>query len=76
MSPVLIADTGSGETVPLGPALSIFDPVYVGIDEFGQPKRLPLIYRNILIGGEPGSGWVFLQDASRPLRASRWPSCR
>jgi S-DNA-T family DNA segregation ATPase FtsK/SpoIIIE len=56
MSPVLIAETESGETVPLGPALSIFDPVYVGIDEFGQPKRLPLIYRNILIGGEPGSG--------------------
>jgi len=39
-----------------GPVLSIFDPVYVGIDEFGHPVRLPLIYRNLLIGGEPGAG--------------------
>jgi S-DNA-T family DNA segregation ATPase FtsK/SpoIIIE len=55
MSPVLVADTGNSR-VKLGPALSIFDPVYIGIDEFGHPMRLPLIYRNILIGGEPGSG--------------------
>ena len=55
MSPVLVADNGSGP-VPAGPALSIFDPVFVGIDEFGQPVRLPLIYRNLLIGGEPGAG--------------------
>ncbi|MFF5292602.1 FtsK/SpoIIIE domain-containing protein [Paractinoplanes globisporus] len=55
MSPVLVADNGS-DVVELGPALSIFDPVYFGIDEFGQPKRVPLIERNILIGGEPGSG--------------------
>ena len=55
VSPVLVADTGSGP-VELGPALSIFDPVYIGVDEFGQPVRLPLIYRNILVGGEPGAG--------------------
>ncbi|MEV6495642.1 FtsK/SpoIIIE domain-containing protein, partial [Actinoplanes sp. NPDC051633] len=36
--------------------MSIFDPVFLGIDEFGQPVYLPLIYRNILIGGEPGAG--------------------
>ncbi|GIE93313.1 hypothetical protein Ari01nite_07780 [Paractinoplanes rishiriensis] len=36
--------------------MSIFDPVYIGIDEFGHPKRVPLIERNMLIGGEPGSG--------------------
>jgi DNA segregation ATPase FtsK/SpoIIIE, S-DNA-T family len=35
---------------------SIFDPVYVGIDEFGQPVHIPMIYRNILIGAEPGGG--------------------
>ncbi|MBG0568077.1 cell division protein FtsK [Actinoplanes sp. NEAU-A11] len=52
---MLVADTGKG-AVELGPTLSIFDPVYIGIDEFGQPKRVPLIERNILIGGEPGSG--------------------
>ena len=56
MPPVLVADTGSGAPVPLGPALSIFDPVHIGIDEFGQPKRVPLIDRNMLIGGDPGSG--------------------
>ncbi|MFC0005521.1 FtsK/SpoIIIE domain-containing protein [Micromonospora siamensis] len=44
------------ETVPVGAGLSIFDPVFLGIDEFGQPVYLPMIYRNILIGGEPGAG--------------------
>ncbi|GLW31882.1 FtsK/SpoIIIE domain-containing protein [Actinoplanes regularis] len=55
MSPVLVAETDTG-VVELGPALSIFDPVYIGTDEFGQPVKLPLIYRNLLIGGEPGAG--------------------
>jgi S-DNA-T family DNA segregation ATPase FtsK/SpoIIIE len=54
--PTLVATTPDGDEVPLGPALSIFDPVFIGIDEFGQPVRLPLIYRNLLIGGEPGAG--------------------
>jgi S-DNA-T family DNA segregation ATPase FtsK/SpoIIIE len=49
--------------VPLGPALSIFDPVHLGIDEWGQPVRVPLIYRNMLIGGEPGSGKSALLNA-------------
>ena len=62
MSPTLVAHTGSGE-VELGPALSIFDPVHVGIDEFGQPKRVMLIERNMLIGGEPGSGKSGLLNA-------------
>lgn len=52
---VLAAETRLGPVKP-GLPLSIFDPVYFGIDEFGQPKRVPLIERNILIGGEPGSG--------------------
>jgi S-DNA-T family DNA segregation ATPase FtsK/SpoIIIE len=43
-------------SVPVGPALSIFDPVYLGIDEFGHPSYVPIMYRNILIGGEPGAG--------------------
>jgi S-DNA-T family DNA segregation ATPase FtsK/SpoIIIE len=62
MSPILVADTGT-ETMEVGPALSIFDPVHIGIDEFGQPKRVPLIYRNMLIGGEPGSGKSGLLNA-------------
>ncbi len=54
--PKLVAVTPLGETVDVGPALSVFDPMYIGIDEFGQPVYLPMIYRNILIGGEPGAG--------------------
>src|SRR5688572_15771743 len=53
--PTLIATTPDGDR-SLGPVLSIFDPVFIGIDEFGHPVYLPLIYRNLLVGGEPGSG--------------------
>jgi S-DNA-T family DNA segregation ATPase FtsK/SpoIIIE len=42
--------------VPVGPMLSMFDPVFLGIDEFGQPVYIELIYRNLLAGGEPGGG--------------------
>jgi DNA segregation ATPase FtsK/SpoIIIE, S-DNA-T family len=42
--------------VPVGPALSIFDPVFIGMDEFGDLVFIPLIERNMLIGGEPGAG--------------------
>ncbi len=62
MAPVLVADNGSGE-VPLGPALSIFDAMHVGIDEFGHAVRVPMIYRNMLIGGEPGAGKSALLNA-------------
>jgi S-DNA-T family DNA segregation ATPase FtsK/SpoIIIE len=62
MAPVLVVETDDGP-VELGPALSIFDPVHIGIDEFGQPKLLPLIERNMLIGGEPGSGKSGLLNA-------------
>ncbi|MBG0567914.1 FtsK/SpoIIIE domain-containing protein [Actinoplanes aureus] len=62
MPPVLTADAGNGP-VDLGPVLSIFDPVHIGIDEFGQPKLVPLIERNMLIGGEPGSGKSGLLNA-------------
>src|SRR5262245_34529606 len=42
--------------VPVCPLLSICQPRFLGIDEFGQPVYLSMIYRNILIGGEPGAG--------------------
>ena len=35
---------------------SIYDPVPFGIDENGDPVEVTLIYRNLLAGGEPGSG--------------------
>src|SRR4051794_40510097 len=62
MPPILVADTGSRQ-VELGPALSIFDPIHLGIDEFGHPVRVPMIYRNMLIGGEPGAGKSALLNA-------------
>src|SRR5947207_3682505 len=38
------------------PVLSMFDPVFIGVDEFGMPVTVSLMYRNMLVGGEPGSG--------------------
>jgi DNA segregation ATPase FtsK/SpoIIIE, S-DNA-T family len=46
----------SPASVPVGPGLSMFDPLFVGIDEFGAPVYLTLAYRNLLAGGEPGGG--------------------
>jgi S-DNA-T family DNA segregation ATPase FtsK/SpoIIIE len=42
--------------IPAGLALSMFDPIYVGIDEFGHPVYIRIIYKNILAAGEPGGG--------------------
>src|SRR5215475_3979635 len=36
--------------------LSIFDPVFMGTDETGYRAEVVLPYRNLLMGGEPGSG--------------------
>ena len=36
-------DEGPGDNgVPAGPVLSVFDPVFIGIDEFGHPVVHPL----------------------------------
>lgn len=43
--------------------LSMYDPVFIGIDEFGQRVDLDLVYRNILAGGEPGGGKSGLLNA-------------
>lgn len=40
----------------VAPPVSMFDPVFLGIDEFGHPVHCPFIYRNLLVAGEPGSG--------------------
>jgi hypothetical protein len=37
-------------------ALSIYDPAYLGVDTRGRAVTVPLMYRNFLLGGEPGSG--------------------
>ncbi|WP_376776277.1 FtsK/SpoIIIE domain-containing protein [Allocatelliglobosispora scoriae] len=43
-------------SVPVAPSMSMFDPIYLGIDEFGAPVYIEVIYRNLLVGGEPGGG--------------------
>jgi S-DNA-T family DNA segregation ATPase FtsK/SpoIIIE len=43
-------------TIPAGPMLSMFNPIYVGNDEFGQPVNIRIIYKNLLAAGEPGGG--------------------
>ncbi len=55
MTTALAAPAGSG-CVPVGCGLSMFDPIYLGIDEFGHPVYETLVYKNLLTGGEPGSG--------------------
>jgi len=42
--------------VPVGPMLSMFDPIYVGINEFGHPVYIKVIYKNLLAAGQPGGG--------------------
>jgi DNA segregation ATPase FtsK/SpoIIIE, S-DNA-T family len=41
--------------VPTFP-FSIFDPVHLGVDEYGEPVYVNLAERNMLLGGEPGAG--------------------
>src|SRR6201984_2986243 len=48
------------DTRPLPPVptfpFSMFDPVHLGRDEYGQPVYVDLPERNMLLGGEPGAG--------------------
>jgi DNA segregation ATPase FtsK/SpoIIIE, S-DNA-T family len=52
--PVNAIDSGD-PAVPVA-GLSIFDPVFMGTDETGYRAEVVLPYRNLLMGGEPGSG--------------------
>src|SRR5512143_3303707 len=36
--------------------LSMWDPVFLGVDEHGVPVTVRLIYRNLLGGSDPGGG--------------------
>jgi S-DNA-T family DNA segregation ATPase FtsK/SpoIIIE len=36
--------------------LSMFDPLFIGIDEFGQHVSLDVVFHNLLTAGEPGGG--------------------
>ena len=52
-----------GQDTSLVYGLSMYDPVFIGIDEFGHRVDLDLVYRNILAGGEPGGGKSGLLNA-------------
>jgi S-DNA-T family DNA segregation ATPase FtsK/SpoIIIE len=73
--PRLVAVGPPGRQVDAGAALSVFDPMFIGLDEFGHPVHLPMIYRNILIGGEPGAGKSALLNAIA-AHAALDPCCR
>jgi hypothetical protein len=49
----------TGDT-PVNPvpewALSIHQPIFLGLDENGVAVHVELAYRNLLVGGEPGGG--------------------
>jgi S-DNA-T family DNA segregation ATPase FtsK/SpoIIIE len=46
----------NGRDTARSSGLSMYDPLFLGIDEFGAAVTLDLVYRNILAGGEPGGG--------------------
>jgi S-DNA-T family DNA segregation ATPase FtsK/SpoIIIE len=46
----------NGRDAAWSSGLSMYDPLFLGIDEFGAQVTLDLVYRNILAGGEPGGG--------------------
>ena len=45
----------TADSVPVAP-LSIWKPVHLGTDELGRRVEVTMAERNMLIGGEPGSG--------------------
>ena len=50
-----VTDTRPLAPVPTFP-FSMFDPVHLGRDEYGQHVHVNLAERNMLLGGEPGAG--------------------
>ena len=54
--PLVFERVRGPDTYPVGPVLTMYDPIYLGVDEFGQPVYIRIIYRNLLAGGEPGGG--------------------
>ncbi|WP_436523392.1 FtsK/SpoIIIE domain-containing protein [Actinoplanes sp. HUAS TT8] len=53
---IVARDPLGQDRVPVAPGLSMFDPMFIGIDEFGEHVMLDVVYHNLLIAGEPGGG--------------------
>jgi S-DNA-T family DNA segregation ATPase FtsK/SpoIIIE len=49
-------DPHGTDRVPVGPGMSMFDPMFIGVDEFGEHVMLDVVYKNLLVGGLPGGG--------------------
>jgi S-DNA-T family DNA segregation ATPase FtsK/SpoIIIE len=43
-------------TIPVGPSLSPYDRIFLGMDEFGEPVYVKITGHNLLAAGEPGGG--------------------
>jgi S-DNA-T family DNA segregation ATPase FtsK/SpoIIIE len=53
---VIASDPLGRDRVPVAPGLSMFDPMFIGIDEFGEHVMLDVVFHNLLVAGEPGGG--------------------
>jgi len=43
--------------------LSMYNPIHIGLDEFGHPVAIQVVYKNLLSAGEPGGGKsAFIQN--------------
>jgi S-DNA-T family DNA segregation ATPase FtsK/SpoIIIE len=56
MTTIATRDPLGTDRVPVAPALSMFDAMFIGIDEFGHHVTLDTVYHNLLVAGEPGGG--------------------
>ena len=54
--PLVFERVRGPDTYPVGPVLTMYDPIHLGVDEFGQPVYIRVIYKNLLAAGEPGGG--------------------
>lgn len=75
MSVSTLVRPGQAAPAASGAGLSIFDPVFIGVDEFGHPVHIPLTGWNVLIAGAPGAGKSTLLNLAVGHAASS-PDCR
>ena len=63
-----LTDTRPLAAVPTFP-FSMFDPVHLGRDEYGEQVYVNLAERNILLGGEPSfpAAGLFIAESSAPV---------
>ena len=62
-----VTDTRPLPPVPTFP-FSMFDPVHLGRDEYGEHVHVNLAERNMLLGGEPGGGQVLRAEPDHRAR--------